>query len=68
MTTQTFVRMFAMIGAIWLLLFPATSHAAKVTYPGPAPCNQTLQDCIDNGTQSGDILLIAVGVLEDLVI
>ena len=39
-------------------LATAPAHAAQLTWPGAAPCNLTLQECIDAST-AGDMVLVA---------
>ena len=51
----------AIVAAIPLgiaFLLPSLAHAATRAYPGPAPCDTTLQKCIDDA-QSGDRIEIA---------
>ncbi|HSE43368.1 MAG TPA: hypothetical protein VLH08_21590 [Acidobacteriota bacterium] len=43
----------------------ANVEAAKVIYPGAAPCNGTLQDCVDQGVDEGDTLLINTNQVDE---
>src|SRR5262249_31585010 len=47
-----------------ILLFPGFAMAAKRTFPGAAPCNTTLQKCI-NGAKAGDTIQIKAGVVQE---
>jgi hypothetical protein len=47
-----------LILACTLLASMTAAHAATLTYPGPAPCNTTLQSCIDSAA-AGDVVEIA---------
>jgi Ca2+-binding RTX toxin-like protein len=59
----------ALVGTSLLALLagPAVANAAKQPYPGAAPCNGTLQRCIDNSPERTKIL-IAKNVRENLEI
>ncbi len=48
----------ALVGATLVFSSPSSAGAITRTYPGAAPCNTTLQACI-NGSASGDIVEIA---------
>jgi len=57
--------LFALILVLLGLQSPAPMAASPLattrTYPGPAPCNTTLQACID-GSADGDVINIAAGL------
>lgn len=52
---RTMVSIFPVLG---VALLPALARAATLTYPGPAPCDTTLNKCI-KGATSGDRIEIA---------
>ena len=47
-----------LILACALLTSMTAAHGATLTYPGPAPCNTSLQSCIDSAA-AGDVVEIA---------
>jgi len=53
----------------WVALSPSIAWGAKHTFPGAAPCNRTLQACID-AARPGDRIEIATSapIAEDLTI
>lgn len=69
MTQTRHARDFAALGLAAAALAAATPAAALVSYPGAAPCDGTLQACID-GVAGGETIEIATAtpILESLSI
>lgn len=49
-----------------LLNFCCIANSATLTWPGPAPCNTTLQSCINN-VAAGDTVRVASGLVDETV-
>jgi hypothetical protein len=48
-------------------LFAAAGVARSATWPGPAPCNGTLQACIDAQPPAGEVLIDTDGPIDEAV-
>lgn len=68
MKLTTLKKVSGLAAMFLIVLLHNSAWATKYVYPGAAPCDQTLQKCID-GVNDFDIILVAVGqVDEDLTI
>lgn len=53
---------------LFLLLFSVTGHTVTRTWPGAAPCNSSLQACIDGSAANDTILVASNGPIDESLV